>query len=495
MNKKLLILILILFYFLTFTVVSAEDSEISDDSDFVTVEMNQAANDNLNLNDKINVKTDYKEEVTLNEAENAPDEGGDDCCTSIIQGYNNDSALSFRRDSETNITINVTHNSTIIKQCKASGTYFFHVLISKDGWFVGNGGKDDGEVSHTVEDIALKMISNKQITTTDFNQIIKLKSNASMGHFIIKAPNGTYMLMTKYKKNFYKESGVLKAGDYIVLPNSPNYFHKGNYIKYTGISSIMLASRKLNALDDYASQRHNIITYYYNPSAYSTVKITASNDDGRYIGKNSANYVDSIQTNTKLISKKIIPALDKWIDVDEVYLTYKKMKTDVKINDLTAYENKVSLKAYVYDQFGNPVNEGKVSFSINNNTVTNTVGNTTYYDVKNGIATFTYTVENLLQKINYTYSAKYIGNSKYYDGMSNSSRIAFDIINIKTKHDTKTFCNGNLTISTDISYKKNGTQVSDGYVYYKINDGSPKDTYILIPGCKCYHIWEKIFCR
>jgi len=474
MKKGLLIFFILCLTLLTISIVSANYTDNYENNNYNLIERNNESSNDLYLYTENNKEINNVDK-TLKEDYNDIKEG-DDCCTSIIQGYNNDSALSFRRDSEAIVTINVTHNSTHIKQTKAKGTYFFHVIISKDGWFVGNGGTDSAKTSLNVEKYALKMISNKKISTIEFNEIVNIKTKSSLGHFIIKAPNGTYNLMTHNNGNIHKEKGVLTPGDYIVLPNSPKYFHKGNYIKYTGIKSIVLASRRLNALDAYTSLRHDIITYYYNPKAYATVKITATNDDGHYVGKNSVKYVDSINTNTRFISSKDIPKLDNWIDVDEVYLTYKKMKTNIEITKLISKNNSVLLKAFVNDQYGNPVNEGKVCFIVNNKTLTDSNGNIIYSNVNNGLATYKYVESKYYQNSNISYLVKYIENTKYLEGISNSSLIIFDLINFKTDHDKQTQYNTNLTITTKITSKNNNTPISEGKIYYKINDNIIKNS-------------------
>lgn len=186
--------------------------------------------------------------------------------------------------------------------------------------------------------------------------------------------------------------------------------------------------------------------------------------------------MDSINTNTRFISTKDIPKLDNWIDVDEVYLTYKKMKTNIEITKLISKNNSVLLKAFVNDQYGNPVNEGKVCFIVNNKTLTDSNGNIIYSNVNNGLATYKYVESKYYQNSNISYLVKYIENTKYLEGISNSSLIIFDLINFKTDHDKQTQYNTNLTITTKITSKNNNTPISEGKIYYKINDNIIKNS-------------------
>ena len=72
------------------------------------------------------------------------------------------------------------------------------------------------------------------------------------------------------------------------------------------------------------------ITYYYkNNVINSTISISATNDNGKYVNSRTANLIDSIQTNTKYFSSKIIPIIDKSIDIDFVNFFIRKAKTVV----------------------------------------------------------------------------------------------------------------------------------------------------------------------
>ena len=55
-------------------------------------------------------------------------------------------------------------------------------------------------------------------------------------------------------------------------------------------------------------------------------------------------------------------------------------------------------------------------------------------------------------------------------GISNLSVIKFDILDFKTEHAKTIPYNNNLTIKTQITYKNNNTPVTEGTIYYKIND-------------------------
>lgn len=205
--------------------VSAEDFNDTQD---VIEDTNNHQNVQASPETSVVKKSDTISSNTKETEESSGENDGEGCCTTIIQGYNNDSAISFRRDTNNKVTINVKNNTSYVKQYKTD-SYFFHVIINKDGWLVGNGGEGGDEVNKAIETYALSMINNNQISTTTMNKIYNIKVKFSLGHFVIKSPNGTYSLMIKKTKT-YNESGVLKAGQYLVVPNNQYILRKDHSI-------------------------------------------------------------------------------------------------------------------------------------------------------------------------------------------------------------------------------------------------------------------------
>lgn len=68
-------------------------------------------------------------------------ESDGDCSSNVIQIDENHTVISFRRDSSYALTLFIGGNGEI-RQEKYESSYFFHVLITADGWVVGNGGSD-----------------------------------------------------------------------------------------------------------------------------------------------------------------------------------------------------------------------------------------------------------------------------------------------------------------------------------------------------------------
>lgn len=468
MRKYMPVIVLLALVFSLVTVASAADvnttEEIVDNTEIshtssIAEETIQETNDD---SDALYIPTENGE---------SDDEYGDDCATAIIQGNNNDSTVSFRRDATSTVTLNVTHNSSIIKQAKGSGTYFFHVLISKDGWIVGNGGLDDNETSYGVEENALEMISKNTITNTNFNNIVKLKQTSSKGHFVIKAPNGTYALYINYFGATYRESGVLQPGYCLVVPNDPAYFKKGKYQNISGNPYVIASSRLLVARNGYGVDRRDILTYSYSQNkTTANVKIYACNDDGRYVNKSTGKLVDGIRTNDKFFAASSIPSLDTWLLIDSVDFTVRKLNTTITSENITAHSPNVVLTGKVTDEDGNPVNAGFVSFLFDNRTLKDDAGNVIYVNVTNGKVSINHTIANFWKKTDHTYYVRYYGNSKYEANLGSIASVnEADVINLTSSHADITRFGTNLTITAYVNYKEDNTPIDSGLVLFKVN--------------------------
>lgn len=467
MRKYLFLLVTLLALSLCISAVSAaDDAQEVTDSTTISQESNMATDD---IDSPTIDKTSKDDTNTKSETESIP--VGDECCSAIVQGYNNNSAISFRRDSADAVTLNVTHDANIVKQCKGSGNYFFHVLVSKDGWIVGNGGLEDTKSTRNIENYALSMINNQNINTATFNSICNLKKDSSKSHFVIKAPNGTYALYINYYGTTKKETGVLLPGQYLVVPNDPAYFHKGYFQDVISTKNLSTASRLLAAKDKYNDNRRDIITYYIKKyEKYTQVKIYACNDDGRYVNKSTGNLVDSIRTNTNYFAAKNIPAVPDSIVIDDIVLITKKTNTTITSKNITTNNQYMNLTATVKDEYGNPVNYGFVSLLINDKTLKYPNGTDAYFNVKNGNVAVQIKIGDIWKRKNITYQFRYYGKSNYESNIGNKAVITLaNLVSLTTSHAKTTIFGSNLTITANLRYKLNNSNVDGGQVLFKVN--------------------------
>lgn len=469
MRKYTPVIVLFILILSFITVVSATDVNQTEElTDNTIISQESAVTTTDVASEKsITKKSEINEKKTSNE--NVTDEG-DDCCSAIIQGNGVDSTISFRRDSKSAVTLNVTHNSSYIKQAKGSGSYFFHVIISKNGWIVGNGGTDANTTSLEIEKNAIQMIEKNTITKSNFNNIINLKLTSSKGHFVIKAPNGTYALFINNNGTSYNETGTLKAGYCLVVPNDPAYFKKGKYQNLSGNAYVITSSRLLAAKDKYGVERRDILTYSYKRNGTKVnVKIYACNDDGRFVNKSTGKYVDNIRTNTKFYSTTQIPGLETWLLIDDVNFT-SKYNTTIKSKNINVKTENITLTATVKDEYNKAVNEGFVSFLFDNRTIKDSKGKVIYVNVTNGTASINHTISNFWKKTNHTYYARYYGNSLYEANLGNVAKVTeTNVINLTSTHANVTRFGTNLTIKAFVKYNADKSPVNVGHVLFKIN--------------------------
>jgi len=321
-----------------------------------------------------------------------------DCSTVIMQVSENEAVLSFRRDSTgSTINIYVSNNSSYIRQYKTSGSYFFHVLVSKDGWMAGNGGADNARVNKLIESRALSIIKSKTITRTDLNYIANLQRQLGLGHFIIKAPDGNYGSIV-YRNGAMINTGKLNPGEYIVCPNSKTYYRKGNYISYAKTTDPVKASRLITLKDPFGVNRRNIMTYHFKRNeTTSNIDFYAGNDNGAYVGRSTKYLRDNIVTSTKTVAATNLPTSADGMFIQRytyiVNASYKP-KVDFMVTtnkNTTKMDNNITLiaKLKIDDKL---VNNGYVIFKINGITLKDKNNQNIKAYLKNGWASINYTI-------------------------------------------------------------------------------------------------------
>lgn len=125
------------------------------------------------------------------------------------------------------------------------------------------------------------MVSSGKIKMSSLKKIKSLEQSLGIGHFAIKAPNGKYAVVWK---NSIK-TGKLKNGKYISVPNRASSFRHGSYAKLD--KNPKKATLKVGATDAFGVNRRDITVYHWkkannNFKASSSVKVYASNDDGKW---------------------------------------------------------------------------------------------------------------------------------------------------------------------------------------------------------------------
>ena len=314
-------------------------------------------------------------------------DGIDEGCASVVMQINeNYTVMSFRRDSTSSVMLSVGGINGELRQEKFDGTYFLHVIITDAGWVIGNGGIDCPYTDEKIEAISKKMIKNNNISYEAVETILNLKIADSWGHYIIKAPDGRYGLADYYKKGNDTakgiETGVLKSGEYILLPNDYRLHRQGN-ISDLNISDYVTASRYIAATDTYGSTRTTIQTYEYkkeiiDDQIVSSVDVYVSNDDGHLANVSGSEiYLNDIFIYDKYIFGEDIP-----IVMDGMYVTTLTIsavnltKTNITSGNIqTVYNKGKYLTATLYDLNGNAIENAEISISLNGKIYTKTTNN------------------------------------------------------------------------------------------------------------------------
>lgn len=244
------------------------------------------------------------------------------CCSVACQLEGNNSTFAFRRDAgySANILIEQIdwHGKPAIKQYKTDGEYFCQVIVTNDGWTIGFGGLDDGDNNKKIENITADMVLNNTIDNSTLQQIQDIKKPYGRGHALIKAPDGRYgvaMATTHF-------TGHMKPGEYISIPNKPEYTRFGNISLNS--SNHVGEMHQLETTDAYGVVRRDVTVFDFQQIDNSTFKgnltnITASNDNGSvYNIRANAHDTDDIHFNGSVIEGGKLPMAPKFMGIGTV---------------------------------------------------------------------------------------------------------------------------------------------------------------------------------
>lgn len=265
-----------------------------------------------------------------------------ECCSFVIQ-EEDETVFAFRQDSPVNGYGVTIHNDTlddkemIVQEIDTPGSHFIHVMLSEDGWFASHGG-DSRNISdtRTIEALAGDMILSKNFSNDSFAQIQNIFKKFNVGHFCLKAPDGSYGIAFAQKCIF----GKLEPGDYLIIPNYDTGFRHGSYHDY-GINPVD-AIIEICSFENNGWNRRNVYSYDYKPHDTSDgqkygVDIYVTDDNGRNVGLNTSKIVSYCYFNDKYFPKSIIPD-----NPDKLYITtyiFENQSIDSHIEVLNSSDN------------------------------------------------------------------------------------------------------------------------------------------------------------
>ncbi len=413
---------------------------------------------------------EYSDEYDLYEEEN-------DCCSNVLQVSANESVISFRRDTYSDpINIIIGNNSTHVYQYKKQNGYFQHITISKDGWLFGTGGARGTYLTQIIAKGNSMRLANK-ITTADLNYIASLHRRSGFGHFLIKAPDGRYGAEICRDGTLIR-TGTLKNGEFIVCPNSIKYYIKGDYVSYTKTTDVVKASRIVALKDKYGIYRRNVMTYHYtNNLTESKVDFYVCNDDGSRVGVHSSRFRDNIVTFNRTISNKDLPTsadgmfVQSYVfkhPIPKISFTVSSNKNTTVMGDKITFKSKLS-----YDN--KAVNNGYVIFKINGVTVKDDKNQVVKAYLKNGIASYTYTIPDGWSAKEFKLSAVYSRND--FGRIANTSKFNLRRSNININSPIVQSTNNTLSITGCISDEHGHNVKGNNIIALKI-DGITIKNYL-----------------
>ena len=216
-----------------------------------------------------------------------------DCCSILVHVNDNYDIFSYRRDSTYAADLYLQYlkfyGKDAIKEFKTVNGYFYHTIITADGWITSTGGPDIPSLNMALENLAGSTFSSGSITWSTINSATSILKQLGMGHFLIKSPDG----MVGYTiYNGWTKTGLFKMGNnqYVSVPNGPGYYREG-YVTPSVYSNINLA-----LTDGWGVNHRDIITYQVirDMDDYTTyIKVYASR----------TLYSDNIVFNGKYISR------------------------------------------------------------------------------------------------------------------------------------------------------------------------------------------------
>ena len=111
----------------------------------------------------------------------------------VIQ-ENDETVYGFRQDAPLNgygykVNSQSWNGLNVLKQeIDTQYTYFFHCIITENGWVIGQGGSQYDSDSRSIEQIAGQIVVNNDIAPDYLRRVRNILAPYDYGHFFIKAP-------------------------------------------------------------------------------------------------------------------------------------------------------------------------------------------------------------------------------------------------------------------------------------------------------------------
>ena len=114
-----------------------------------------------------------------------------ECCSFVIQ-ESDETVYGFRQDAPLNghgykVNSQSWNGLNVLKQeIDTQYTYFFHCIITENGWVIGQGGSQYDSDSRSIEQIAGQIVVNNDIAPDYLRRVRNILAPYDYGHFFIK---------------------------------------------------------------------------------------------------------------------------------------------------------------------------------------------------------------------------------------------------------------------------------------------------------------------
>ena len=248
---------------------SATASENSSQTDLIDLQMEYTSDNmwNLTNSDDFNSKSPADTETPTQSQEGANKtvkewEELSGCCSVLLHVYPGYDVFAYRRDSTYAAIQYIQHinwyGKEALKEFKNVQGYFFHTIVTADGWMTSMGGPDVTSIVNELESLAGSTSVSGSITGNTISRALNALQRLGMGHFLLKAPNGVVGFAIY---NGGSKTGLFQMGNgqYVSVPNGPGYYRTG----YTSTSDPVYSAFNLENSDAWGQNRRNIIAYEF----------------------------------------------------------------------------------------------------------------------------------------------------------------------------------------------------------------------------------------
>lgn len=338
-NKKKIFLILIGVLLAILAISMVNSASAADNTNnktntniVVNIASNNDGNDGNTVNNPVSIITDINSKnnvnntIKLNRATKTNSNTKtkiEDSCSSILLKVNaNSYVYGYRWDSTytANLCLKKVklYGIEALKEYKTTNTYFFHSIVFKNGWYIGEWGSDNPNVNRYLESLGAKMVYKKSITLSDMKKAMKKIKSLGIGHFVIKSPEWKVGVAIYNGGSSKLSIFTMKDGEYLTIPNSPRLFRKGIYTVKK--SNAVDAAIYIAGADKFGVNRRNIMIYNVTNTKYTDkatkktttktkIKVWVTNDNGKYVRRSTGKKVDNVIFKGKKISPSSIPKI------------------------------------------------------------------------------------------------------------------------------------------------------------------------------------------